>query len=1040
MVFDSESAFENALIAKLSTSYGWSDKILRYKTEKDLIQNWADILFNNNREIDRLGEYPLTESEMAQIIEQVNSLRTPVSLNTFINGKTISIKRDNPDDKEHFGKEVSLKIYDRKEIAGGKSCYQIAEQPIFTSSNPVARNGRGDFMLLINGMPVIHVELKKSDVPVIQACEQIKRYAHEGFFSQGIFSLIQVFVAMNPDEALYFANPGQDSNFKKEYYFHWADFNNEPINYWANVAETLLSIPMAHKLIGFYTIADNTDNVLKVMRSYQYFATENIIKKVAMIQWDSPDVRGGFIYHTTGSGKTLTSFKTAQIIAEHGYADKVVFLMDRIELGTQSLQAYRNFAGDLISVQATENTDELINKLKSNNKNDCLIVTSHQKMCRIGDDVGNRFKEIEDINKKRIVLIIDEAHRDVFGDMFAAIKETFPKAVRFGFTGTPIMRVNCKSGSTTTDVFGEELHRYSIADGIRDKNVLAFNAVPVCVYPPQKLRRKLALDRAKAKTYEEAINDEAKKKIFLKFDRTLPMEYTIDEEGNRHAGIEDYLPKAQYENEKYYKAVVTDIKNNWETLSLDSKFHALFATSSIPEAIYYYSLIREEMPALKVTAIFDPNIDNNGTGIIKSDAIKKIIIDYNKLFDKSFTEATYQTFKKDVTQRLAHKEAYIGIDNDREKQLNMVIVVDQLLTGFDSKWINTLYMDKVLENENIVQSFSRTNRLFNNLDKPFGTIKYYRLPFTMKKNVEIAIKNYSGDSPLSVFVSSLKTQLNGMNQKFDEIKRIYEAANVPDFSRLPQDNYDKRKFSDLFKMFCQYLASAKVQDFKWSKDEYDFSSDDGTKETVKVGLDETTYLTLLQRYKELTRDGDGEGSMDAPYDIDPNISEIVTDKIDTDYMNSRFSKYLKALQDGDDESTVATVLDELHRSFAMLSQTEQKFANAFLVDFQSGNVHLEEGKTFRDYVTEYRTKHQNDEIHGFATNLGLNEELLRLIMRNISRTSDINSYGNYDSLLTTVDKEKAKEYLERLTGETIPRHKLTMRIDEAIREFVCDQQ
>ena len=228
MLFESELDFERALIERL-TNVGWINhatgepEILRYKTEKELIQNWANILFENNNSKDRLNDAPLTDSEMQQIMEQIRNLRTPVKLNGFINGKVVTIKRDNPDDKLHFGHEVSLKIYDRHEIAGGQSRYQIAEQPKFLAKNPILNNRRGDFVLLINGMPVIHVELKKSGIPVSQACYQIEKYAYEGVFT-GLFSLVQIFVAMTPEETIYFANPGPDGKFNKDYYFHWAEF------------------------------------------------------------------------------------------------------------------------------------------------------------------------------------------------------------------------------------------------------------------------------------------------------------------------------------------------------------------------------------------------------------------------------------------------------------------------------------------------------------------------------------------------------------------------------------------------------------------------------------------------------------------------------------------------------------------------------------------------------------------------------------------------------------------------------------------------
>lgn len=386
MVFNKESDFEEALIKILSEN-GWEKEVLKNYSEKDLLRNWADILYENNREIDRLNDFPLTDSEIEQILEQIEALKTPLKLNGFINGKSVSIVRDNPDDELHFGKEVSLKIYDRREIAAGQSRYQIVRQPKFPTKSNVLNDRRGDLMLLINGMPVIHIELKKSGIPVSQAYNQIEKYSHEGIFT-GLFSLVQIFVAMEPNETVYFANPGPDGKFNQDYYFHWADFNNEPINEWEKVASKLLSIPMAHQLIGFYTVADDSDGVLKVMRSYQYCATSAISDTVAKAKWEGNNQLGGYVWHTTGSGKTMTSFKSAQLIAGSKDADKVVFLMDRIELGIQSLKEYRGFADENENVQATENTNALISKLKSSDPTDTLIVTSIQKMSNIKDEEG----------------------------------------------------------------------------------------------------------------------------------------------------------------------------------------------------------------------------------------------------------------------------------------------------------------------------------------------------------------------------------------------------------------------------------------------------------------------------------------------------------------------------------------------------------------------------------------------------------------------------------------------------------------------------
>ena len=1035
--FDDELKFEAALIELLHTRYGWEKEVLVNPTEEQLIANWAKILFENNRSADRLSEYPLTEGEMQQIVDQINVLRTPLRLNGFINGKTVSIKRDNPNDTVHFGKEVSLKIYDRHEIAAGQSRYQIAKQPEFPTSSPLKSDRRGDLMLLINGMPLIHIELKKSGIPVSQACNQIEKYAHEGIFSQGLFSLVQIFVAMNPEETLYFANPGADGKFNPDYFFHWGDFNNEPINEWNKIAECLLSIPMAHQLIGFYTVADDTDGILKVMRSYQYYAASKISDKVARTQWADKNIYGGYVWHTTGSGKTMTSFKSAQLIANSKDADKVVFLMDRIELGTQSLIEYRGFADDSDSVQETENTDMLIAKLKSNAASDTLIVTSIQKMSNIQEDGSRNDHDIALINKKRIVIIIDEAHRSTFGDMLITIKKTFPAAIFFGFTGTPIQKENEKKKNTTATIFGNELHKYSIADGIRDKNVLGFDPYKVLTYKDKDLRRVVALEKAKAATEEEAIADPAKSKVFYKYMNQVPMAGSTDSAGNYTKGIEDYIPTSQYETEEYRNTVVSDIFENWTTLSHGGKFHAIFATSSITEAIEYYKLIKRQKPNFKVSALFDQSIDNHGTGTIKEEAIVEILEDYNKRYVKRFTIPTFRKYKKDIALRLAHKDPYKSIENSPEKQLDLLIVVNQMLTGFDSKWINTLYLDKLQENEAIIQAFSRTNRLFGP-EKPFGTIRYYRYPHTMARNIESAFKLYSGDKPLALFADKLEKNIRTMNAIYQEIVELFEAAEVKNFEKLPESDTEKAQFAKLFKQFNDFLEAAKIQGFDWEKKVYTFTGEEGRNKNVRPALDENTYLILALRYKELFNgSGGGGGVNDVPYDIDTHLTEINTGAIDVNYMNSRFEKWLKTLHsDETTEELKKKVLADLHKTFATLTQDEQKYANIFLHDVESGDVKVDGDKTLRDYITEYQENAKNDRIHKFAMAIGVDETKLRVFL-NLHVTNDnINEFGRFDELKASVNKDRAKEYFEKSEGSEVPLRKVQMKIDAILRSFV----
>lgn len=1019
-MFNKEADFENALIALLSTK-SREKEVLRYPTEEKLIANWQEHLNKTNQHIDKL-DVPLLRTEMNQILEQVQALKTPYALNGFINGKTVAIKREN-EKSRHFGKEVSLDIFDREEISAGKSRYQIAQQPQFTPRSDLYPKQRGDLMLLINGMPMFHIELKRSGVPISQATYQIERYHKAGAFS-GIFSLVQVFVAMTPEECRYFANTGGPLN--PAFYFRWADFNNVYMNDWDKVATHFLSIPMAHQFIGDYTIADAKDEQLKVLRSYQYYAVNKIADTVAKTDWTSGNQRGGYIWHTTGSGKTMSSFKSAQLISRRKDADKVIFLLDRIELGKQSLEEYQNFADSKDDVQATENTAILLAKLKSKQDRDRLIVTSIQKMSNIKAEEGVNEADIEQISGKRLVFIIDEAHRTTFGDMLLTIKHTFPNALFFGFTGTPIEEENAKKNSTTATVFGNELHRYSIADGIRDENVLGFHPFHIRTFKDSDLRRSVALQEAKATDESEVFADDQKKKIYNQFMNDVPMagEYTSD--GKYQKGIEDYIPNVQYQTPEHVNAVIDDMLDNWPRLSQGKKYHAIFATSSIPEAVNYYRLIKARNSGLKLTALFDPNILNDGQGNDKEEWIAEILNDYNAQFGTSFGYATYSRFKTDLSDRLSHINAYKRIKPD--EQLDLLIVVDQMLTGFDSKWLNTLYLDKILDYANLIQAFSRTNRLCDKTDKPFGLIRYYRKPHTMQRNIERAVKLYSGDRPMGLFVDNLDKVIDKMNVCFADIADIFKWAGLEDFSKNPDDTTSCAKFVKLFNQLNEHLQAARLLGFSWEKSSYNVVQEDDSVITATLNFDQETYDKLLARYKDLFKESpsNGGGSDDVPFDLRSHINEIETDKIDQNYMNARFEKWLKTIG-GIEE---AAALEELHHSFATLSKEDQKFAKLFLHDVQSGDIKLDPNLALSDYITTYKQKDANDKVLKIIKDLGLDGDLLRALLAR-KYTRENLDLGRLNDLKETVDREKAKAYFneERIIY-------LNIRIDEFLRELI----
>ena len=1057
-MYNDELQFEHDFIKSLQEN-GWTDGVLKNPTEKDLLNNWSKILFENNRQVDRLNDFPLTDGEMQQIIEQINELKFPIKLNSFINGSTISITRDNEEDKVHFGKEVSLKIYDRQEIAAGQSRYQIAEQPIFNKKSSVLNNRRGDVMLLINGMPLFHIELKKSNISIKQATNQIEKYAHEGIYNSGIYQLVQIFVAMTPEETVYFSNPGPTGTFNPSFYFHWENFNNEIVNNWKEITSKLLSIPMAHQLIGFYTVADDTDNVLKVMRSYQYYAANKISDVVSKTDWTNPNTRGGYIWHTTGSGKTMTSFKSAQLIANSKDADKVIFLMDRIELGTQSLDDYQGFADNKDDVSGTDDTRDLITQLKDDYK--VLIVTSIQKMSLIKDLLGIYTHDLETINKKRIVFIIDECHRDTFGTMMASIKETFPKAIFFGFTGTPVLDENKKKFSVTADVFGNELHRYAIADGIRDHNVLGFDVYKCPTYKDNDLRKAIALEKSKSQTEEEAISDPAKSEIFYKYMQDVDMAGDLDENGNYQRGIEDYLKSNQYNNNVHREEVVKSILSNWKIISHNNEFSGILATNSIPEAIEYYRLLKSKNAGdlFNFTLLVDPNIDNNDGAIFKEDGLVEVIEDYNNIFDQKFSLSSSKSLKKDIQNRLAHKKPYIHIQ-DKDK-IGLLIVVDQLLTGFDSKWLNVLYLDKVIKFENIIQAFSRTNRVYNATTKPFGIIKYYRKPYTMEKNIEKAIRLYSGDKPFQLFVPKLEENISMMNKIYSEIEELFKSDGVEDFSVLPDDKETKRKFVKLYNEFNNYLSAAIIQGYIPKDDDtveeqnniedVVLSKDLGKDEEIKLcnniyieqlilnsPITKSNINAIKQRYIDLDREHKNNPD-DIGYDIDGSLIEIDNGKIDSDYMNSRFTKFLKVLnQPNYSPEELEKALNSLHKSFASLSQEKQKYANMLIHDIESGDLIIEDNKSFMDYVTEYEKNAENDQIRKLSNAFGLDENKLRNIMSSPVTDSNINEYGRFDELLKTINLVKSKNTLEKIYNKQYKEYEVNIQVHEILRKFILD--
>lgn len=1013
-----ELNFEEDFIAALIKK-GWCSDILYHKTVPELIENWKNIIFERNRSA--LNDVPLSDSETDRLLDTVRSdANTPVKANIFITGKDVPVKRDSDSpDIKNAGNDVFVNIFSPGEIAGGTSKYQIAEQVVFNQQEDT-RDRRGDITLLINGIPVIHIELKASGIDISEATNQIKKYIQERKFS-GFMGLVQVFWAITPEDALYFANPGEASKMNSAFFFRWSDRNSNIITDWKELIDSesrILSIPEAHRLIGYYAIADKSKDVLKICRSYQTYAIKSIVNRVSQQKWGDNNQRGGYVWCTTGGGKTMTSFKAGQLIIDKGYADKVVFLVDRKALDNQSKQEYNSFAPAGREVLETKNTNDLFNILVSNKAGTEMLISSIQKISRITDEsVRERKNELEKIKSKRIVFIIDEAHRSQFGEMHQKVKTTFCNALFIGFTGTPIFAKNMREGEMTTDsVFGKCLAVYALATGIRDGNVLGFYPKGEKTYDDTTLRSNVGLAQSGSKSADEAKKDPKKWQIYRFFTEKAPMatEYNTDgsvkkdKNGNLLKGIEDYLESRQYDCPKHRKAVVENIISNFDSIAYGEKgtlFHGILATTSIPEAYEYWKLFRDMRPELHVTALFDANVDtNSGSEFEKENALIEIIDNYSKTFGLSIdwkSDPKCVRYKEDLMARLSHSKPYTGIGSDHDKCLDIVIVVDQLLTGFDSQYVNVLYLDKVLENDNLIQAISRTNRVYDNNEKPLGLVKFFRKIYSMRRNLDEALKLYCQGDYANVQVADLDENIVTINKIFQTISDIFSVDHITNFDQLPKSNENRLKFKKEFYNLRSILRTAMLQGLKWDN-----------KFGKQLVIDERTYRILTKRYEDLPSNSSGRivGHKKTGYDMPTNLSTFEMDKIDSDYLEAQFRIVTLKDINAQEEQLIrqAEAIEDIKKNIGVLPGVKQKYALQVLDDIKNGMLIVEEGKSFLTYIHEYSNRSIKQAIERFSSAFGIDPDAFFDLYE--TATDGKNYILKLEAVEKTADIEKVKLY------------------------------
>ena len=638
----------------------------------------------------------------------------------------------------------------------------------FQVSNQITVEGRKkcryDVTILINGLPLVQIELKRRGVELKQAYNQIQRYHKTSF--HGLFDYIQLFVISNGVNTRYFAN-NPNSGYK--FTFNWTDAQNHPFNELDMFAAFFLEKCTLGKIIGKYIVLHEGDKCLMVLRPYQFYAVEKILDRVQ----NSND--NGYIWHTTGAGKTLTSFKTAQLVSELDDVDKVMFVVDRHDLDTQTQSEYEAFEPG--AVDSTDNTDELVKRLQSNSK---IIITTIQKLNAAVSKTWYSSK-IEAIRHSRIVMIFDECHRSHFGDSHKKIMKFFDNAQIFGFTGTPIFTENAVDGHTTKEIFGNCLHKYLIKDAIADENVLGFL-----------------------------------------------VEYY---HGNE---IVDN------DNQSRMEEIAKFILNNFNKSTFDGEFDALFAVQSVPMLIRYYKIFKSLKPNIRIGAVFTYGANNSqdddqtgmGTGqyasesVGEADELQAIMDDYNEMFGTAFTTENFRAYYDDINLRMKKKKADM-------KPLDLCLVVGMFLTGFDSKKLNTLYVDKNMEYHGLLQAFSRTNRVLNE-KKRFGKIVCFR---DLKTNVDTAIKLFSNsDNPEDI-----------VRPPFEDVKKEYQKLAIDFLQKYPtpgsidllQSENDKKNFVLAFRDIIRKHAEIQIYE------DYREDADD-------LGMTEQQFNDYKSKYLDIT--------------------------------------------------------------------------------------------------------------------------------------------------------------------------------------------
>ena len=1029
-----ELEFENKLIEQLSTgivtntdninqigdstdAYGnmkvYKSKLWKYeptiKTTEALWENFRKILYQLNQ--NQLTQ-PLSDTEFKQVQKVINELYTPYQAGQFLYGiNGVSQVEVDLDD----GRHVFLTVFDQKQIGAGNTVYQVVSQVKREPQSAGRPERHFDTTLLINGLPIIQIEEKSVKHSVDEALNQMHQYIQEKQYSD-IFSTVQILVAMTPNRIKYMANTTADL-FNKDFAFEWQNPNdNKVVRNWTTFADMFLSIPMAHQMSTLFTILDGTKNkqMLKVMRPYQVYATKAVLNELKHADFDLPINKLGYVWHTTGSGKTITSFKTAWLASRMPNVDKVVFVVDRIALTKQTEANYKAYDPEgsididgkqIDTVGGTENTSAL--KKKLNEKGYGIIVTSVQKL----NTLINRRDFV--LPEKNFVFIVDEAHRSTGGESFEELQKVFKGAAWVGYTGTPMFdKVVGKKGTKTHEVFGKLLHAYTIREAIADKNVLGFKV---------DFETTIAEDKMKLEYLPKFYKEKYPNWNEVDIERKIA-NLTDDD-------MDDMIEASFYDNNlDHVKLVVEDIFKNWRNRSNDGAYNAMLTThvggnrASTPMALMYFDefervnqeRLKQGLPTLKVGITFSMSTNNSDNQLTTNNGLLRAMKHYNKMFRRSFGLDDVSGYTQELITRL-NRTVEDG------QYLDLVIVVDQLLTGFDAPQLNTLYVDRTLKDAMLIQAYSRTNRIADNQGKPWGRIVNYRWPAKNEELMNRALSIYANKHSADVqdtLVDAKALVDTGVlakpfKEQFEEVKHVVDrlADMTDNFTEVPASDAKQEEMFNLMRTYSAGMSKLKQYDPDVINGEdigFDYDNPDELVTLLGMTPEQEEMLTT-SLYNDL-KERIAKNHNVPVTQIELRMIHVKQISVNYDYL----TELIEALMNAVHESRMDAAADYLEKinDFAMALDDRQyakQINNA--VDAIYKGTYPPEGKelqypvklTSLEVIEDVNTMIMKDDIFDFRLKWGIidvisNDEILDLFSRHTAGKQDLDSTGRISKL------------------------------------------